>query len=261
MSALACCDLAVDLGAARVLDGVSFSVAPGEWLALVGPNGAGKTTLLRAIAGLVRYDGRIEIDGTESGSLSRRDRARRIAVVPQTPVVPAAMLVADYVLLGRTPHIPTFGGEGADDLAAATRAIEQMGLDDLMSRSLGTLSGGERQRAVIARALTQQPEILLLDEPTTALDLGHQQQMLELVDELRRGHDLTVVSAMHDLTLAGQYADSLVLIDHGRIQITGSAAVVLTEENLARFYGARVRVIPGSDDASPIVVPHRASSR
>ena len=245
----------VDLGDARVLDGVDLTVAAGEWLAIVGPNGAGKTTLLRYLAGLVAGAGDLHLDGRPVGALRRRERALLVALVPQAPVIPEGVTVADYALLGRTPHIRALGVEGPRDLAAVHDALAHLDLVDMAGRVVSTLSGGERQRVLIARALAQGSPLVLLDEPTTALDVGHQQQVLELVDGLRRAHGLTVVSTMHDLTLAGQYAERLVLLDQGKVVVDGPAHDVLTEDNLARYYGARVRII--SDGGRPVVLPFR----
>ncbi|HEX6568005.1 MAG TPA: ABC transporter ATP-binding protein [Acidimicrobiales bacterium] len=245
----------VKLGGRRVLDGVDLEVPDGGWLSIVGPNGAGKTTLLRWLAALVPGAGTLHLDGRAAGGLRRRERARMVAAVPQTPVIPEGMTVVDYVLLGRTPHIRPLGVEGPRDLAAVHDALVQLELVGMADRVVSTLSGGERQRVLIARALAQGAPIVLLDEPTTALDVGHQQQVLELVDALRRERGLSVVSTMHDLTLAGQYADRLVLLDGGRVVVEGLAADVLTEDNLARYYGARVRVI--HDGGHPVVLPFR----
>jgi iron complex transport system ATP-binding protein len=161
------------------------------------------------------------------------------------------MTVAEYVLLGRTPHLSPLAQEGSADRAAAAAVLVRLDLDQLADRELGSLSGGELQRAVIGRALAQAAPILLLDEPTTALDIGHQQQVLELVDRLRQEEGLTVVAAMHDLTLAAQYGDRVVLVDRGRVVAEGSAHDVLTSERVEELYGARVRVVDG------LVVPVR----
>ena len=251
-------DLAVALDGAPILAGVSLDVPAGTWLTVVGPNGAGKSTLLRALAGLVRADGSVELGGRATAGLRRREWARRVAFVPQDPVVPPGMSVAGYVLLGRTPHLGPLAREGATDLAVVARTLRQLDLTTLADRPLETLSGGERQRAIVARALAQEAPVLLLDEPTTALDVGPQQDVLELVDRLRREHELTVVSPMHDLTLAGQYADRLLLLDRGEVVVTGPPEAVLTQENLARFYGARVRVLV--DGGALVVVPVRAGT-
>ena len=251
-----CEGVAVTLGDKRVLDGVSLEVPSGEWLSIVGPNGAGKSTLLRYLTGAVRGTGSVELDGRPVAGLHRRDRARLLALVPQAPVVPPGVTVADYVLLGRTPHLHPLAMEAPGDVAAVHDALAHLDLLDFAERDVATLSGGERQRVLIARALAQAAPIVLLDEPTTALDVGHQQQVLELVDDLRRAHDLTVVTTMHDLTLAGQYADRLLLLDEGRVVIDGTPAEVLTEEHLAAYYGARVRII--YEGGHPVVLPLRS---
>jgi iron complex transport system ATP-binding protein len=168
--------------------------------------------------------------------------------------MPPAMSVGEYVVLGRTPYISYFGAESSGDLAAAGRAMARLELVDLASRPLGELSGGERQRAVLARALAQEAPILLLDEPTSALDLGHQQQALDLVDALRIDAGLTVLSAMHDLTLAAQYAERVLLVDAGRLVADGPPAAVLTEERLARHYSASVRVLEHADGIAVVPV-------
>ncbi|MBA2498059.1 MAG: ABC transporter ATP-binding protein [Acidimicrobiia bacterium] len=245
----------VTLGGSVILRGVDLKVADGEWVAVVGPNGAGKSTLLRFLAGLVPGDGDLVIDGQAAATLSRRQRARLVALVVQTPTIPEGTTVGDYVLLGRTPHIRPLGREGPADFAAVHAALERLDLLALAGRLVTTLSGGERQRVLVARALAQDAPVVLLDEPTTALDVGHQQQVLELVHELRRDRGLTVVTTMHDLTLAGQYADRLVLLDAGRVVVDGPAGEVLTEDNLARYYGAKVRII--HDGGRPVVLPLR----
>ena len=235
--------VSVRLGGRRVLDEVSVAVEDGEWVAMIGPNGAGKTTLLRTVAGLVPHDGAVAVGGREVSSLSRRHVARQVALVPQDPLMPREMTVGEYVLLGRTPYVPYLGTESRSDLEAVDRALERLDLRELARRRLGTLSGGERQRAVLARALAQEASILLLDEPTAALDVGRQQQVLEFVDRLRGDRRLTILSAMHDLTLAGQYADRLVLLDGGRVVAAGTADEVLTDAVISEHYGAEVAVL------------------
>ena len=240
----------------RVVDALSEHVQAGEWLALLGPNGAGKSSALRAIAGLLAHEGRVEVDGRATSTLTRRQLARLVAYVPQHPELPGHMTVADYVLLGRTAFIGYFGVEGRRDRAICSDLLDQLELTDFAPRRLDTLSGGELQRLVLARALAQEAPALLLDEPTSALDIGHQQQALELVDRLRRDHGLTVLSAMHDLTLASQFADRLVLLQRGVVVARGVARDVLTESNIATHYGATVRVLEG-DDGRIVVVPMR----
>jgi iron complex transport system ATP-binding protein len=169
------------------------------------------------------------------------------------------MAVLDYVLLGRTPYIPALGRESAADVAIAHAVLARLDLDRFAARPLDTLSGGERQRAFLARALAQGATLLLLDEPTSALDIGHQQEVLDLVDELRAQHGFTVLATMHDLSIAGEYADRMVLLAEGRVVASGPPREVLTEELLSRHYGARVRVIEG--EQGPLIVPVRANAR
>ncbi|HEY1176387.1 MAG TPA: ABC transporter ATP-binding protein [Phytomonospora sp.] len=247
--------VSVELGGRTVVDKVSVTVAPGEWVTVIGPNGAGKSTLLRAVAGLLPYAGDVTVGGRVLAALRPRERARRVAMVHQQPVVPPGMTVYDYVLLGRTPHIAPLGREGAADHAAVTEVVDTLDLGGFADRRLDTLSGGERQRVFLARALAQGAELLLLDEPTTALDIGHQQEVLDLVDRLRAEAGLTVVSTMHDLAIAGEYADRLVLLAGGRVAASGTPREVLTEANLAEYYRARVRVL--DVDGIPVLVPVR----
>ena len=246
----------VVLGGAEILHGVDLRVATGEWVTIIGPNGAGKSTLLRAVGGLLPVvSGSISLFGTALPKLKRRERARLVATVPQSPVVPPGVAVFDYVLLGRTPYVPPLGRESRRDLDAVHDVLRRLDLEPFAGRPLETLSGGERQRVFLARALAQGATLVLLDEPTTALDIGHQQEVLELVDELRRDGGLTVVSTMHELSIAGEYADRMVLLADGRVAAAGPPAEVLTEELLARHYRARVRVVPG--EHGPLVVPVR----
>ena len=217
VKALAVDRVTVELGGRNVVDGVSFAVERGEWVTMIGPNGAGKTSLLRAIAGLLAHRGEIRLDGRLVQELKRREVAQRVAAVPQVPAMPAGMTIREYVLLGRTPYVSYVGQESRGDVAAAETAIARLDLGGLAGRELGTLSGGERQRTVLARALAQEAPLLLLDEPTSALDAGRQQEALELIDELRLAAGLTVLAAMHDLTLAGQYASRLILLSGGRV--------------------------------------------
>jgi len=249
-------DLRVVIDGAEILRGVDLDVAPGEWVTVIGPNGAGKSTLLRAVGGSLPRSGAVLLGGTDIASLARRQRAQLVATVPQHPVVPPGMRVVDYVLLGRTPYIAPLGRESHEDLRIVQERLRALDLEGFAGRELETLSGGERQRAFLARALAQSAPILLLDEPTSALDIGHQQEVLELIDDLRREHKLTVLATMHDLSLAGEFADRLVLLASGAVVASGPPPEVLTEELLSLHYRARVRVIAG--DFGPVVVPVRA---
>jgi iron complex transport system ATP-binding protein len=255
MTAVEARNVSITLGRTPILRGVDLDVRPGEWVSVIGPNGAGKSTLLRAVGALLPFTGSIRLFGTPVTRLGRRDRARLVAMVPQIPVVPIGMTVFDYVMLGRTPYLPPLGRESSADVAVARDVIGQLDLAGFVDRPLQTLSGGERQRVVMGRALAQGATLLLLDEPTTALDIGHQQDVLDLIDALRRDRGLTVLTSMHDLSLAGEYAQRLVLLAAGRVVAAGPPAQVLTEEALAIHYHARVRVIDGDD--GPLVVPVR----
>lgn len=239
----------VRFGAVRVLGPIELGVADGEWVGLIGPNGAGKSTLLRSAVGLVEHD------GTVSLSEARRQPGLDIAWMPQRPHLPDEMGVADYVMLGRTPHIGYLGGESRHDHEAVALALGKLALDELATRPLGTLSGGEAQRAVLARALAQEAPVLLLDEPTASLDIGHAIEVLEVIDGLRREEGLTVVTAAHDLTMAGRFADRLVLLAGGLVRADGTPESVLTEPNVRAHYGAGVRVIHDRD--GPTVIPTR----
>ncbi|MEJ3748391.1 ABC transporter ATP-binding protein [Actinomycetes bacterium KLBMP 9797] len=250
--------VSVVLDGVTIVDHVDLTVDGGEWVTVIGPNGAGKSTLLRAVGGLLPATGSISLLGTPTARLRRRQRAQLVATVPQSPVVPPGMAVLDYVLLGRTPHIPPLGRESATDLVAVHEALERLDLVTFAGRQLSTLSGGERQRVFLARALAQGAPLLLLDEPTSALDIGHQQEVLELVDQLRRDHGLTVLATMHDLSVAGEYADRLVLLAGGQVAAVGSPREVLTQELLATHYGAHVRILDGTH--GPLVVPTRPTS-
>ena len=252
--ALAVAGVGVRLGGEEILRDITFEVTAGSWVCAIGPNGAGKTTLLHAVAGLLPFQGHVDLWGRELGAYPRRERARLVALVTQQPVIPDGVTVEDYVLLGRTPHLGVLGTERRSDLAAVERALERLELVWAADRRLDTLSGGELQRVVLARALAQEAPLLLLDEPTTGLDLGHQIRVLELVDELRREHGLTVLSTMHDLTLAGRFADRFALLSRGRLVSEGSRAEVLDAAVIAEHFGASVRVI-GDGDIGWAVVP------
>jgi iron complex transport system ATP-binding protein len=250
--------LTVRLDGSTIVDGVALTVADGEWVTVIGPNGAGKSTVLRAVGGLLPFTGTVTIGGTPLARLPRRERARAVATVAQSPVVPPGMVVLDYVLLGRTPYIAPLGRESVSDLDAVDAVLESLELVAFAGRRLETLSGGERQRVFLARALAQGANVLLLDEPTSALDIGHQQEVLELVDGLRRQRGLTVLATMHDLTTAGEYADRIVLLDNGRVAAAGPPAEVLTADLLAKHYRVSVRVVDG--EHGPLVVPVRNRS-
>lgn len=247
--ALTCTDLTLARRETTVLHSVNLTVAQGEWVSVVGPNGAGKTTLLHVIAGLLpagtdtRLSGTVRVAGLDPHAVRRRQIAATVALMPQRPVVPEGVTVTELVTLGRTPHMSRFAAPSATDRDVVAGVIERLDLQGIAARAVTELSGGELQRVVLARALAQQPSVLVLDEPTTALDVGHQQQVLELVDTLRVADGITVIAAMHDLTLAGQYADRMVMLAAGRVVADGAPAEVLTVQRIAEVYQARVDVV------------------
>lgn len=252
-------DVRVTYGGHTAVAGVSLTVAAGTWTALIGPNGAGKTSLLHAITGAVPATGRVTVAGDDLLSAPPRRRARRVALVPQRPVIPDEMTVNDYALLGRTAHLPYLGVESGVDLQIAADTLARLDLRPFAERPVRTLSGGEQQRVVLARALVQQTPVLLLDEPTAALDIGHRQQVLELVDRLRTECALTVLAAMHDLTMAAQFADRIVLLDDGQAAADGEPAQVLTPEVIAKHFDADVHVVSAPDGGFALI-PARSTA-
>jgi iron complex transport system ATP-binding protein len=250
----------VRLGGAVVLDEVSMNVDAGEWVSIIGPNGAGKTTLLRTIAQLESHTGRVLVDGRPLGSISHRERARLVAYLPQAPELPADMTVAEYVLLGRTSHISYLGVETSADRRVCDELIERLDLGPMASRHLATLSGGEAQRALLCRALAQQAPVLVLDEPTSALDLGRRVDALDLLDDIRKQYELTILSVLHDLTLAAEFASRLVLLSRGRIVASGAVSEVLTETVLSEHFGGAVRVLT-TEDGGVLVAPRARKAR
>jgi iron complex transport system ATP-binding protein len=239
-----------------VVRGLDLAVQSGEWVSLIGPNGAGKTTVLRAIARLIPFQGDIRIDNRAVRAMGARDVARRVAMLVQEPQMPAGMTVSQYVLLGRSPHLGYLAKESGRDRRIVTDVLRKLNLEAFSARTLEHLSGGERQRVAIARALAQEAPVLLIDEPTTSLDMGRQQDVLELIDRLRGEQELTVIAAMHELTLAGQYSDRIALLVGGQLVAVGAPAEILTESVIGDHFGARVKVVDlnGSGHA---VVPVR----
>ncbi len=261
MAGISCRGLRAGYNGRQVLRGIDLDVEPGEWVAVIGPNGAGKSTLLRVIAGVVDGSaGEVGLGGRMAEDLSRRERSRLVAVVPQHPAIPPGITVLDYALLGRTPYLAFWAGESDRDVARVADVLDRLDIGALAGRAMDRLSGGELQRAVLARALVQDAGVLLLDEPTTALDIGHQQQVLELVDGLRREDGLAVVSAIHDLTLAAQYADRLLLMHDGAVVASGTPEEVLTSKELTLRYGASVTILR-DESGGLVVAPRRSGAR
>jgi iron complex transport system ATP-binding protein len=234
----------------------SISLMPHEVVGLVGPNGSGKTTLIRAITGTARLlTGIVRIGARELTSLSQPEVARQIAVVPQDPLLPPAFTALECVLMGRTPHLRLLQQESREDVETAGRAMVATDTWRFADRPVGELSGGERQRVVVARALAQETPILLLDEPTAHLDIGHQASILTLVRNISRNDGKGVLAVVHDLTMAAHYCDRLVMLNHGQVVAQGAPGDVLRADILERVYGASVAVFPNPASGRPVVAP------
>ena len=228
-----------------VLNDINFEAKPGEILGIIGPNGSGKSTLIRSITRLISpHSGQIFVDGHNIASMSRGDLARLVAVVPQNAALPEVFTAFEIVLMGRTPHLGLFTYEGEKDLAIVQRAMEATQTTAFAERRVGELSGGERQRLIIARALAQEPKIILLDEPTASLDINYQIETLNMIRQLCLEQKLVVVTALHDLNLAAQYCDRLVMLSKGEIYCDGVPEAVIKTQTIREVYGAEVCVYP-----------------
>lgn len=234
-------DLACSYGATRVLDGLTFSFARGSFTGIIGPNGSGKSTLLRSLSRVLKPAGGVVLlDDRDLYALHAREVAKKMAVVPQETAVNFSFTVEEIIMMGRSPHLGRFQGESEKDFALVNRVMELTNTRHLARRPITAISGGERQRVIVAKALAQEPEIILLDEPTSHLDINHQVEILNLLKRLNREEHATVVVVFHDLNLAGQYCDSLLLMQKGRIYMTGKPEKVLTADHIKEVYGTSV---------------------
>jgi iron complex transport system ATP-binding protein len=257
-------NVSIRMGGKPILQKINLSVEEGSILGVIGPNGAGKTTLLRAVSGTIPLaEGQIQFRGRDLTHLNVLDRARMIAVVPQARRLPGAFTCIETVMMGRTPHLNWLGHFDERDRKLALEAMRQTGTLDMADRLIGELSGGEQQRVLLARSLAQTAPILLLDEPTTHLDLQYQLNLLGLVRDLVRnggldGKDgaLTVLMTLHDLNLVGHFADQVAVIVHGKIESTGTPQDVLTTDTLSSAFNVPLRSIPlDGIEKSPYIVP------
>jgi iron complex transport system ATP-binding protein len=231
-----------------ILNNISFSVSAGEFFVIIGPNGAGKTSLLKIISGLQKaQNGSVIIKGKNISDYTRRNLSKILAIVPQQIEVGFPFTVKDTVIMGRTPHLGILGMESKNDFDIAEEAMEFTDVAHLADRKLFQLSGGELQRVIIARAICQQPEIILLDEPTTALDPAHQLKIMDLMERFRKQHNTTIIMVSHDLNLASMYGDRLLLLKEGCVVKTGDPKTVLNKSLLEESYGCKIHV-----DESPL---------
>ncbi|OXR43057.1 putative siderophore transport system ATP-binding protein YusV [Nocardia cerradoensis] len=249
-------DVTLGYGGRVIVDGLSVDIEPGLITTVIGPNGCGKSTLLRGLGRLLRPNaGRVLLDGKAIATMKTRDVARIVGMLPQTPVAPEGLTVADLVARGRHPHQSWLRQWSADDEAEVAHALAQTGVAELADRTLDELSGGQRQRAWISMALAQGTDILLLDEPTTYLDLAHSLEVLDLVDRLHDDLGRTVVMVLHDLNLAIRYSDRLIVMREGRIVAQGAPGEVIDTELLRTVFGLRAEVHTDPVSERPMIVP------
>jgi iron complex transport system ATP-binding protein len=248
--------LSVLYGDRVALDGVSTVLPAGKITAVIGPNGCGKSTLLRSLAGLVQPDrGSISLGGKDIGHIRTKQYARRVAVLPQSPIAPEGLTVADLVSRGRDPYRRWYDQWSRSDESLVLNTLRATGLEALADRPLDSLSGGQRQRAWIAMAVAQRTGVLLLDEPTSFLDVAHQIEVLALVEELHATMGVTVVMVLHELSLAAKHADHLVAMKDGRIVTSGTPVEVVTESVLAEVFGIEADILTDRNTGRPIVIP------
>ncbi|WP_439593179.1 ABC transporter ATP-binding protein [Microbacterium sp.] len=253
---LAARGLAAGYPGRRVIDGLDLEFAPGRITMIIGANACGKSTLLSVLARVnPPLGGRVELDGVDVATLPRRRFARSVGLLPQHPTAPDGLTVAELVSRGRHPHRGVFQRWSAADTARVDDAMAKTGVAALAERPVGDLSGGQRQRVWIAMALAQEPRILLLDEPTTFLDLSHQIEVLDLLRELNRTDGTTIVVVLHELNLAARYADDLIVMSAGRVVAHGAPGEVLTSEVVAQAFDLDALVIPDPLTATPLVIP------
>lgn len=255
-------NITLGYGHRAVVEDITFDAKPGEMIGLVGPNGSGKTTIIKALCRVITpWRGKVLVNGSDIAGIPRRDLACLISAVPQMPMLPSAYTAYEVVLMGRNPHLGLFQYESAEDMAIAWQAMERTSSQHLAQRRISELSGGEIQGVIIARALAQETQAMLLDEPTANLDVGRQIEILDLIRELCWEKGLTVVAALHDLNLAVHYCDRVILISSGGIYAKGTPKQVITAENIEQVYGSGSYVHTHPLSGLPAVLPRVGGSR
>jgi len=251
-------NIACRYDAANVLENIDFSAKGGDFIGVVGPNASGKSTLLKSISKVLKpHTGVVLLNERDVHTLKSAEIAKNLAVVPQESVISFAFTALEVVLMGRTPHLNRFEMESTQDLIIAQKSMELTNTWYLAERPIDTLSGGEKQRIIIARALTQEPRVLLLDEPTDHLDINHQIEILDLIKRLSKEEEMVVIGVFHDLNIVSQYCDRLILLHKGRIFAAGEAGDVLTGENIEKVYGVKVTVKQDDISGKLLIHPQR----
>ncbi len=247
--------ISLGYGRETIVKDITLQVRPGEMVGLIGPNGCGKSTIIRAISRVISpRSGKILLDGKDVSHIPRRELARLLGVVPQMPLLPSTFTAFEIVLMGRNPHLGLFQYEGPEELAITWQAMARTATQSLAGRRVSELSGGEIQCLLIARVLAQETKAILMDEPTANLDIGRQVEILDLIKNLCTENNLTVMAALHDLNLASQYCDRLVLINNGRIHAEGTPREVVTSQNIKKVYGAEDCVYAHPVSGLPVVL-------
>jgi len=242
-------------GHKEVLSDITFRVMPGEMAGLIGPNGSGKSTIIKALSRIIiPHAGKVFLDGRDIAGIPRKKLACLLGVVPQMPLLPSTFTAFEVVVMGRNPHLGLFQYEGAKDWSIAWQAMERTATQSLAQRRVNELSGGEIQCLLIARVLAQETQVILLDEPTANLDIGRQAEILDLIKRLCQENNLTVLAALHDLNLAAQYCDRLLLLNNGRVHAEGTPGEVITAQNIRDVYGADDCVYTHPVNGLPVVL-------
>ena len=257
MTTLEIRNITLNYGKHPVINDLSFQLRPGELIGLVGPNGCGKTSLIKSLSRVLpTLSGQILLDGKELPRFSRNELARIIGVLPQNPYLPETFTVSEIVILGRNPYLGLLSGESARDMAIVWQAMEKTGITHLAGRKIGELSGGEKQRVTIARVLAQEPQVILLDEPTANLDICHQMDIMDLITRLCREKSMAGLIAIHDLNIASQYCTRIMMLKNGGIYAQGTPEQVVTAENVREVFGTSSTIFPHPENNLPMVLPN-----